>query len=236
MKTYTEMAEEALRLRDLYIINRKKTLKKAVISVSLVLVFAVFGGGAYVGISRLSSPDTPPPLHTEGTAPALPDTAEPADTTSPPETQTETVEDSRDSADSVDSIDSGEPDEPAEIPEESGTDAPGALEPSEDTSADTWTDVWTDTWVDTWVDVSTEPQESDPASDTENSTDTEPQESTTPQATETAPPTDEPADTAPPEDTGSDTSAELPDIPSGIEPGTNTTPPPGVSWEIVDHK
>ena len=231
------MAEEALRRRDLYIINRKKTLKKAVISVSLVLVFAVFGGGAYVGISRLSSPDTPPPLHTEGTAPALPDTAEPADTTSPPETQTETVEDSRDSADSVDSIDSGEPDEPAEIPEESGTDAPGALEPSEDTSADTWTDVWTDTWVDTWVDVSTEPQESDPASDTENSTDTEPQESTTPQATETAPPTDEPADTAPPEDTESDTSADIPGIPpTSIEPGTNTAPPPGVSWEIVDHK
>lgn len=234
MKTYTEMAEEALRQRDLYIINRKKTLKKAIISVSLVLVFAVFGGGAYVGISRLSSPDTPPPLTTESTAPALPDTAEPADTTSPPETQTETVEDSRDSADSVDSIDSGESDEPAEIPEESGTDAPGALEPGEDTSADAWTDVW----VDTWVDVSTEPQESDPASDTENSTDTEPQESTTPQATETTPPTDEPADTEPPEDTGSDTSAELPDIPNGMEPGNGNDPPspPGVTWEIIDHK
>ena len=223
MKTYTEMAEEALRRRDAYIINRKKTIKKTVLSVSLVLVFAVFGGGAFIGISHLNAPDTPPvftaenttadtstEISTESAATTVPDTKEPEEIT-------------------------GDTYEVTEAPSESDTDAPD----TDETDTEEYTDTYTDPWSDPWTDTYDEPQETDePVEDTSNEPvtepPTEPHDTEPPVSeTETDPPKTEET-TSPPSDT------DVPDAPGATEdpPASVEPEPPSDTtklWQTVTH-
>ena len=199
MKSYTELAEEALRQRDAYIINRKKTIKKAVLSVSLVLVFAVFGGGAFIGISHLNSPDVPPALTAESSATDAPteSVTEPlttvADSHTEPAEITDTAEDTSDPAESSES-------DPTEQPTEEYTAPPPDTYPTVDTYAPLETETPAEV-------ITAEPQ-------------TEPQHTETgPAATEAdtdAPNTDEPEETD--VNTGEDNNTN-----TGIPPATDNT-------------
>ncbi|MBQ6788832.1 MAG: hypothetical protein IJO81_01445 [Clostridia bacterium] len=217
MKTYIELAEEALRQRDAYIINRKKTIKKAVLSVSLVLVFAVFGGGAFIGISHLNAPETPPSVTTESESTEAPtetfaDTAEPAESDTVTDTAdlTEPTGSTEDTSDPAESSESG----PTEQPTEEYT------APPTDTYTDTQTDAPRETDVPAEINTAesqTEPQhtEAEPPA-TEADTD----------ATESEETDDTPDDT--PDDTCETTKPNGNDN-TNPDPGTNTNTPPATN-------
>lgn len=61
MKSYREMAEEAIRRRDKYVVLRRKRIKKALVALTAFAVFTVVGvASVLIGVERMDSPNKPP--------------------------------------------------------------------------------------------------------------------------------------------------------------------------------